>query len=379
MSRRTERIVLPSAGIGSERFLTLHHYGDAEATPKAYLQASIHADEIPAMMALHHLLQRLEAADSKGEISGEITVVPYANPIGLSQFVNRRHLGRYALDGSGNFNRNWPDLTETVASAVEGKLGADEEANRVLIRAAMAEAFEAMHADSQLAALRQILGREAARADIVLDVHCDNESLLHLFIVPELWPQAEDLAIELESPVTFLAPPSGGNPFDEVWSSLWVDLIARFPDHPIPLGCLSYTVELRGTADVSDALGAKDANGLFRFLQRRGLIAGDPGPVSDFKTQASPWSAVDLVTAPAPGVLAYQVELGSRVEPGQVIAELIDPAAENPMRARRPIKCQGGGLVFARRLDRYVLPGMAVAKIAGLEPLAHRTGYLMLD
>lgn len=379
MSRETTRVALPSPGVGSERYITLHRYGNRGATPKAYIQASIHADEVPAMMAVHHLLQRLEQADQENRIAGEIVVVPYANPIGLGQIVNGTHLGRYELSGEGNFNRNWPDLFESVVEEIDGHLTADAETNAGLVRGAMQSAIENMKRESQMDGLRQALAREAVRADIVLDVHCDNEALMHLYVVPELWPNASDLADYLDVAVMITAAPSGGDPFDEVWSSLWSRLAERFPDHPIPHGGFSATIELRGEGDVSDSLGTKDGQALFDFLQHRGLILGEAPPPPKRAMQVSTWNAVDIVVSPGSGVLAYQVALGDRVEPGQVIAELIDPAAEDPLKARQVIKCRGGGVVFTRRHDKYVLPGAAVAKVAGDEALSHRVGKLMHD
>src|SRR6185369_11595010 len=109
MAKKIERISLGSMSPGTERHLLVHRYGKTGARPKAYLQASIHADEIPAMMAAHHLIRLLDEAERLGEIKGEIIVVPVANPIGLAQSINGYQLGRSELRGGGNFNRNWPD------------------------------------------------------------------------------------------------------------------------------------------------------------------------------------------------------------------------------------------------------------------------------
>jgi len=83
MSKRIDRIDLPCMSPGTERHLKVHRYGTPGARPKAYIHASLHADEIPGMMAAHHLIRRLDEADKRGEIKGEIIVVPVANPIGL--------------------------------------------------------------------------------------------------------------------------------------------------------------------------------------------------------------------------------------------------------------------------------------------------------
>ena len=139
MTRRSDRLPLLTASPGSARHLTLHRFGQEGARPKVYLQAALHADETPGLLVQHHLFTLLEEADSRGAIVGEIVMVPYANPIGLSQFTNGDHLGRYEQGGGGNFNRNWPEFFEAAAEAVEGKLGDDPQANVALIRRALLE------------------------------------------------------------------------------------------------------------------------------------------------------------------------------------------------------------------------------------------------
>ncbi len=380
MTRRTERLSLPSHGPGTSRSLKIHRYGASGARPKAYIQASLHADETPGLLVQHHLSRLLGDAEAAGAIRGEVVIVPYANPIGLAQFVNGAHLGRYELGGGGNFNRNWPDLLEPVARKIRGRLGTEPVANVALIRAAMAEALDERKPTTPLDALRVLLARAAVDADLVLDLHCDDDALMHLFTLPAHWPAAADLAAELGCRAVLLADPSGGDPFDEVFSTPWTRLAAELRDHPIPPACLSATVELRGSAEVSDELAEADAAALFRVLQRRGFIAGDPGPLPAPLAEATRLDAVDTVKAPAAGVLCYKAALGARVAEGEVIAELVDPAADEPAKARRPITCRTEGLVLSRRLHKYVTPGMSVAKVVGTRPLPHRTDtYLMED
>ena len=375
MPRETQHIDLPSPGPGTSSRLTVHRYGTPGARPKVYLQASLHADEIPAMLVQHHLLQMLEQAD----VIGEIVAVPYANPIGLTQFVNGEHLGRFALAGGGNFNRGWPDLLDQVDEAIAGKLGADGEANVAAVRQAVREILSQRQAASQLDAMRLGLSRDAADADIVFDMHCDDVALLHLYAIPEQREEATELAADMGCEVVLLNGPSGGDPFEEVWSTLWSRLAERHPDHPIPLACFATTLEYRGTEDVNDAQAKPDAEALFRILQRWGVVAGDPGALPATDVTCYDLNAVDVVKTPGGGILSYRVALGEQVAAGQVIADLIDPGAADPTAARSTVACQGGGVVLSLRHHKYVTPGSSIAKIAGHEPLAHRTGNLMSD
>ena len=136
MPRQTEIIDLPAVSAGTHRFLTVHRYGRPGTGPKAYLQAALHADEWPGLLVLHHMLRQLDQADADGRIVGEIVLVPYANPVGLAQHIGGAHAGRYALDGSGNFNRAWPDLAEAAAVMLQGSLTGDAGRDIAAVRSA---------------------------------------------------------------------------------------------------------------------------------------------------------------------------------------------------------------------------------------------------
>ena len=125
--------------------------------------------------------------------------------------------------------------------------------------------------------LKLALLRLSCDADLVLDLHSAWEALLHLFVTDVNWPDAADLARELGAPVTLI---DRGNPmmtFKSAHALLWKRLRERFPQRPIPPGSLTAVVELRGQRDVDDDITAGDAEALFRWLCRRGVVAGDPG------------------------------------------------------------------------------------------------------
>jgi predicted deacylase len=373
------RVPLAAAAPGSPRHLTLVRYGTADARPKAYLQAALHADEIPGLLVLHHLRLLLDNAAARGEVIGQVVINPYANPIGLAQNVNAKLLGRYALSGGGNFNRQYPDVVDTVEAKVSSILGDDPANNVATIRRAVNEVLDSLAPLADTDRLRLILMRLAADADMVLDLHCDEEALLHLYTGTPLWPAASDLSAQLGSRVTLLAARSGGNPFDEAVGGLWWELAERFPGKPVPPACLSATVELRGETDVSDDLARADAEKLLNFLKRRGVLAGDPGVLPQPVSDATPLEGVDVVRAPVQGVVSYTHALGDRVSAGDVVAVIVDPGAEDPKTARREVRTVADGLLFTRRSARFARAGDVLVKVAGATPLAERIGGPLLS
>jgi predicted deacylase len=380
MPTATTRIDLPAPAPGTRRTLLVHRFGTSGARPKAYFQAALHADEIPGLLVAQHLLRGLEQAQVEGRILGEVVVVPVANPIGLGQHLNGRLLGRFDHESTGNFNRGFPDLAAVALERLRGRLSADPMANVSVVRDVLRTVLTEQQASRETEALKLALLRLAIDADYVFDLHCDGESLLHLYA--SRWQSDDALALgaELGAAAILLEEEPGGNPFDEACAGPWWKLRESFAEEgPLPLACFATTVELRGQADVNDDYAAVDAAALLRFLQRRGIVAGERGPLPEPRCEPTPLNGVDVLTAPAAGVLVYRKQLGEFVAAGEVVAELIDPLGEPIGAARLEIQASTDGLVFARTTERLARPGQKFCKVAGRESLSYRQAGKLLE
>lgn len=372
MSRDTQ--FLPAGPSGLSRSLTVLRFGTPGARPKAYLQAGLHADELPGMLVLRELAAQLEDAAARGEILGEIVVVPVANPIGLSQHVNGFLQGRFDSWSGQNFNRGYPDLAALVQWSLNGQLGADAGANVATIRAAMGQALAGLMPQDEVDGLRHALLGLAHDADFVLDLHADNEAMVHMYTGTALWPDAEDLAAEIDARAVLLCALSGGNPFDEACSGPWWALAAAFPDTPIPPACLAATLELRSNNDVDERLVRDDARAILNFLRRRGVVAGSAGSLPRLLCEATPLEAMQQLIAPVEGVVVYRARLGDTVRAGEVVASIVDPLG-----GITDVAAHTDGLLFARHDQPYAWAGKVIGKIAGETPLPERTGKLLGD
>ena len=382
MPHSRRKIALPSMTPGTSRSIAVHRFGMAGGRPKFYLQASIHANELPGAMALHHLMPMLVAADRARRIRGEIVVVPTVNPIGLSQLVGNNHLGRYDFLGRENFNRNWLDLSGAIADRVGDTLGADAMQNVATIRKAALAALGAIRPANELQTLRVEIMKLSADADVVLDLHCDMHAILHLFISRRDWPgPARELAADIGAEATLYNEPFPESlTFSGVHSSLWPRLAARFPGANIPQATLSATIEYRGQHNVTHALGEADAANLYRYMVRRGAIAGRAGALPRLRSEATPIAGMDVGYAPKTGFLVFQAKKGQRVRKGETVCEIIDPADSRGPKGRTAVPSRTDGIVFSRRPDgRVTWPGMVLFRIAGKKPLAHRKGLSGLD
>jgi len=353
--------------------------GPADAATRIHLQAALHADEQPGTMALHHLLPMLRAADAGGQLKAHFTVFPSVNPLGLGNFALRHHIGRYDIETGVNYNRRWPDLYPQIADAVADKLTDDPRANIAAIRAAVAAWIDSQRPATAIQHLRLLVLKSAVTADIVLDLHCDDDSLKHIFTSPELMPGLQDLADWMGVAATLTAEDSGGGSFDEVLPTLYRKARLAHPGRPIPLGAETATLEYRGRADSFDSIGRQDADGLFGFFAGRGLVAADPGARPAPAPAPTPFEATEVLRVDAPGLLAYRVELGDRVSKGQPIADLIAMDGPDAFLARRPILAGTDGFVLSRVSGKYVTRGAGIAKIVGTNILPARAGAYLLE
>jgi predicted deacylase len=368
---RTETIELAGATPGCSQRVTALHYGQPGRGPKAYIQAALHADEIPALLVAQVLRARLAALEAAGEVLGHLVLVPFANPVGLAQQALGLHQGRFDLRDGVNFNRMIPDLTEAVASAVAGQLGADEVANVALVRHALRDAAAVLTANKPVTDLKRRLLQWAIDADIVLDLHCDAQAALHLYgLTPQAEPLAE-LGALMGARAILLATESGDSPFDEACSRPWFELQRRNPGHPVPLACFSTTVELRGEADTGHDCAQQDADAILEFLRRRGVLAGTPKPLPVPQCQPTPLAASEPITAPRSGIVVFHVQPGEYVAAGALIADLVDVDSGEQL----ALRSRSAGVLYARSATRWAQPGQPLAKIAGTT-LA-RTGKLL--
>ncbi|MYM99016.1 succinylglutamate desuccinylase/aspartoacylase family protein, partial [Duganella vulcania] len=253
--------------------LTSFHYGRPGTGKKVYIQASLHADEVPGMLVAQFLRKELAALDAAGRIAGEVILVPAANPIGLAQAIHGAAFGRFDLTTGINFNRSYKHVADDLKKSLDGLLGPDADANVRLIREHARASIAAWQPATDADALKKTLMTLAVDADIVLDLHCDNEAVLHMYAGTPLAEAAAPLAAILGAHALLLAYQAGGEPFDEACSRLWWDLERHFEGrYPIPAACLSTTVELRGEMEVSYALAERDAAGLIQFLTLSGVL-----------------------------------------------------------------------------------------------------------
>ncbi len=367
----TQTLELLSGSPGIRQTLQVLRFGTPGTGPKVYIQSALHADEVPAILVAHHLVHMLSQAEAEGRVVGEIVLVPFANPIGLGQYLLGQHQGRFDLRDGGNFNRGYAELAPKLVERLRSELTQDTTQNTATIRKALVQAVAELTANTPTQDLKHKLLGLAIDADVVLDLHCDTDAVMHVYALTPQAPVAEQLGAALGARAVLLATESGDSPFDEACTRPWLDLQKQLPQFPIELACFGATVELRGETDTNHVLAEQDALGLCAFLAGRGVVTGVADTLRVPQCAPTPLSGSEPITAPHAGVVVFHRTPGERVVAGDVIADVVDALTGTVTQLR----CKSDGMLYARCGSRWAVPGKRLAKIAGTS-LA-RTGKLL--
>ena len=364
---------------GKTTELIYFRIGPENAEKKVYLQAALHADEQPGIMVLHHLLDLLKTADQSGELSAQFVLFPMVNPLGMGDIEFGQHQGRYDRDSGVNHNRQWPDLYSAVDQSLGERLGSDEKENLRLVREAVANWLDELPQVKARDQWRHAIASEAYDADYVFDLHCDDESLLYIYTVPQQRETMQLLANYTGAAATLLAEEGGGNSFDEVWPAIWIKLEKKYPDKAIPMLRASCTLEYRGQTDTFDAMNSQDAENFYGYFQAEGLIDGEAKGNPIDAPMATDLRATEIIRAEHAGLVAYCVELGEQVEKGQKVADLIYLDGDQAFVGRTPVVAGTSGIILSRNTNKYVWRNAGITKIVGSEILESRGEFLLED
>lgn len=319
-----ERFSLKSDTLGQELFLSVFRFRGSGNGRAVYIQAALHSHELPGTVALDRLIPVLEAAESDGRLMGNVTLVPHANPIGLAQGIFGETLGRFDLNGRVNFNRSFP---KENLEKLSGRPAAEQ--------------------------LKSVLLALAEKADVVLDLHCDDEGPIYLYVFKRQIEDGLRLANAMKATVILTDTRDDPISFDLAvgarWSAENCEGDARF----------AATIELRGLVDVSPEYAQQDADGLYRYLVDIGTVIDELPAINPVKTIIGDVDDARLIDTPVPGVVLYDVEIGDWVVEGQRLAVVMS----EPGIGYHEILSPFDGQVMTRRDRRLARRGDAVIKV----------------
>ncbi|MER9826564.1 succinylglutamate desuccinylase/aspartoacylase family protein [Mesorhizobium sp. M0115] len=361
----TEQFSLLPSSIGTQRHVIVHRFGARNLGPTIYLQAGLHADEAPGMVVLHHLIQLL--TERNEEPRGEIVVVPCANPIALSQRIQDHHAGQYDLAMGGNFNRNYPDVSEVVLERLRAFRDRGTTLDDVAIERVFADAIAALTPKTELESLKKLLLSLAIEADYAIDLHADYEGPVYGIVSDGTHPATDLLSRQTGCVATMVIKQSGQSGSGTFLAGCYRPWRAasEYAGSGSVSRRLAVTLEYRGMTDVSDELASKDAEGLIRFMEGVGILTPSGGKVPAVETLKTTTECEDFVQANAAGVILFGKAAGDAVREGEEVAQILDPTTGE----RRSVFARCSGVVIGHIDSRITTPGYTIMTIAGRSPI----------
>jgi len=307
---------------GAQLTIPVYQLKSGTKGPKIYIQANMHGAEVQGNAVIFQLLELLKNA----EFSGEITLVPYANPVACNHKNGEYTLGRFDPITGENWNRMYHFNGDIIAPFAEQHLHSDdadiETAFKALLQAEIDNKLE--HNQYGLTTGQRIayqLQKMAHNADIVLDLHTGPISSKHLYC-PEF---AQASASYFNIPHTILIPNEFGGAMDEATFCPWWSLQAEFKrlGRVFSFNKESFTVELGSQEQINLEVAKNDAQGILSYLAYKNVLSIAQNQPEKIVRYACYLKNYKAFYSPMGGMVDYLAEFGKPLPAGEPLARIL--------------------------------------------------------
>ncbi|MFT5758094.1 MAG: putative deacylase [Alteromonadaceae bacterium] len=300
--------------------------GDGNAS-SVYIQANMHGAEVQGNAVIFQLLELLKNTD----IKGDITLVPYANPVGCNHKNGEYTLGRFDPITGMNWNRMYHFDADMVKPFVRESIGKDDITIEANFKKLMIDTIE-QKLDHNIFGLTTgqrmayQLQRLAHQADYVLDLHTGPISSKHLYC-PEY---ARESAKYFDIPHTLLIPNGFDGALDEATFCPWWYLQDAFAELGIEfsissqaLNKESFTVELGSQEQIDLDVALEDAMSIMNYLHYKKVIVAPQYQAKEMTRYACYLEDYKAFYSPMGGMVDYLAEFGKPLPAGEPLARIL--------------------------------------------------------
>ena len=334
----------------------------ANKAPNVYIQANMHGAEVQGNAVIFQLLEILKNCN----IQGDITLVPYANPVACNHKNGEYTLGRFDPITGVNWNRMYHFDEAVIAPFAEQNIDANDMEIKQKFEQLLLDQIEQKldHNIWGLTTGQRIayqLQRMAHQADIVLDLHTGPISSKHLYC-PEY---AQASASYFDIPHTILIPNGFDGAMDEATFCPWWTLQQAYQvlgrNFVMGEGVFakeSFTVELGSQEQIDLAQAHQDALSILSYLSHKGVIT-DNTQTAVYQPQQMTRYACYLkgykaLYSPMGGMVDYLAEFGKPLPAGEPLARIL--RMDNYCGDSSETENNVGAPIHNIYLDREVIP-----------------------
>ena len=299
----------------------------ANTGPNVYIQANMHGAEVQGNAVIFQLLELLQHC----KLQGNITLVPYANPVACNHKNGEYTLGRFDPITGVNWNRMYHFDENVIEPFAQQYLDASEDDIKAKFQQLLLNEVESKLEQNTwgLTTGQRIayqLQRLAHQADIVLDLHTGPISSKHLYC-PE-YAQASAKYFDIEH--TLLIPNDFCGAMDEAtfcpWWSLQQAYQALGRNFTMGQGAFkreSFTVELGSQEQIDLDVAKQDALSILSYLNYQGVIDNKQYQPQKMTRYAGYLKDYKALYSPMGGMVDYLAEFGKPLAAGEPLARIL--------------------------------------------------------
>ncbi|MGB3491540.1 MAG: succinylglutamate desuccinylase/aspartoacylase family protein [Elainellaceae cyanobacterium] len=374
-------IPLATLASGDRLALQVYIFKGHQPGRKVYIQSNLHGPEIAGNAVIYELIQFFSALPAE-QLQGEIWMVPACNPMATNHRSQHFSSGRFNPYDGKDWNRIFWDYEKAIArdadangsldEFVQVHLTQDQKLIQQRYRQRILKAFTALQ--EKIQASPSVPFREKYRyrlqslcldADYVIDLHSSNDQgINYLYYCKD----RDDSAKFFLMPVGILLDAYDGDAFDEAFIKPWLALENRFAalGRSLRFDIEAWTLELGSGMQMHADSVAKGVRGVKNYLVQKGLLSLQNYPVESLPYHDTRFTVSSRMTryyAPTGGYVQSRVALGSAVEAGQVVYELLCLNKEGRVPETIQVVAAAAGLVFNVSTNQAVNEGEYVLGI----------------
>lgn len=296
--------------------------GANSEAPSVYIQANMHGAEVQGNAVIFQLLERLKNID----IQGDITLVPYANPVGCNHKNGEYTLGRFDPITGVNWNRMYHYNPDLIAKFAQQHVDSDNSTIQSAFEQLMLDDIDQQldHNIYGITTGQRIayqLQRLAHQADLVLDLHTGPISSKHLYC-PDY---VKESASYFNIPHVLFIPNGFDGALDEATFCPWWTLQDLFVSEGKNFAHQkeSFTVELGSQEQIDLNEAQEDADGILCYLQYKNVVKSPYAQPAKMTRYACFLKDYKAFYSPMGGMVDYLAEFGKPLPAGEPLARIL--------------------------------------------------------
>lgn len=295
--------------------------------PSVYIQANMHGAEVQGNAVIFQLLELLQRC----QIQGNITLVPYANPVACNHKNGEYTLGRFDPITGVNWNRMYHFDQGVIEPFAQQNIDESDVDIEAKFKQLMLDEIEQKldHNIYGLTTGQRIayqLQRLAHQADLVLDLHTGPISSKHLYC-PEY---AQASASYFDIPHTILIPNVFDGAMDEATFCPWWQLQQAYENlgrhFTMGQGLFnkeSFTVELGSQEQIDLDIAHQDALGILSYLKYKGVVTDSEFAPQKMTRYACYLKDYKALYSPMGGMIDFLAPFGEPLASGEPLARIL--------------------------------------------------------